>query len=529
MLLIAALGCCACSRESQRPPTQVQNGTIAFNLSEDPHSLDPILAQNDDEHQVARLMFDVLLDVDDRGALVPSLAVAVPTNANGGVSSDGRTITYRLRRDVRWQDGAPFTSRDVRFTWQAIVDPRNDVPSTHGYDLITAIDTPDPLTAVVHLRHAWAPAVATFFTYGTTPMEILPAHLLQGTGSLRASDFNTHPVGTGPFKLTSWTRGEGLTFAPNPSYFRGAPAAQGIWAREVPDTNTDLVMLRGGQLDWSLLSPAQRLALGTSSDLRIVYASFAGFGAIAFNCRKPPFDDVRMRRAVAMSIDRPRMSVGITGGQYPVTDSDQPQFSWAYDASAKLPRFDPQAADRMLDTLGWPRGADGIRRNSSGAPLALVFVTFPEGDTAVRTAEYAQAMLHERGIVVEVKKISLAQFYLPRSEGGLLLTGTYDMAYIAWRTGADPDDSGIITCHGVANYAGYCNAHVDALEDRALVGFTQRERKALYAQIQHVLARDVPYDFLYAPRYGYAAQPSLRGLRPSPFSATWNAWQWVKR
>jgi peptide/nickel transport system substrate-binding protein len=183
----------------------------------------------------------------------------------------------------------------------------------------------------------------------------------------------------------------------------------------------------------------------------------------------------------------------------------------------------------MLDTLGWPRGADGIRRNSSGAPLALVFVTFPEGDTAVRTAEYAQAMLHERGIVVEVKKISLAQFYLPRSEGGLLLTGTYDMAYIAWRTGADPDDSGIITCHGVANYAGYCNAHVDALEDRALVGFTQRERKALYAQIQHVLARDVPYDFLYAPRYGYAAQPSLRGLRPSPFSATWNAWQWVKR
>jgi peptide/nickel transport system substrate-binding protein len=213
MLMFAALGCCACSRESQRPSAETPNGTIAFNLSEDPHSLDPILAQNDDEHQVARLMFDVLLDVDDRGVLVPSLAVAVPTTANGGVSADGRIITYRLRRGVRWQDGAPFTSRDVRFTWRAIVDPRNDVPSTHGYDLITAIDTPDPQTAVVHLRHAWAPAVATFFTYGTTPMEILPAHLLEGAGSLRASDFNTHPIGTGPFKLTSWTRGDGLTFS----------------------------------------------------------------------------------------------------------------------------------------------------------------------------------------------------------------------------------------------------------------------------------------------------------------------------
>jgi peptide/nickel transport system substrate-binding protein len=528
MLLFAALGCYACSRQAQHQSAAESNGTIAFNLSEDPHSLDPILAQNDDEHQVARLMFDVLLDVNDRGALVPSLAAVVPTTANGGVSADGRTITYRLRRGVRWQDGAPFTSRDLRFTWQAIDDPRNDVPSTHGYDLITAIDTPDPLTAIFHLRHAWAPAVATFFTYGTTPMEILPAHVLEGAGSLRASDFNTHPIGTGPFKLTSWIRGEGLTFAPNRDYFRGAPAAQGIWAREVPDTNTDLVMLRGGQLDWSLLSPAQRLALGTSPALRIVYAPFAGFGAIAFNCRKPPFDDVRMRRAVAMSIERSRMSIGITRGQYPVTDSDQPQFSWAYDPSARLPQFDPQAADRMLDALGWPRGPDGMRHNRSGSPLALVFVTFPEGDTAVRTAEYAQAMLRNRGIAVEVKKISLAQFYLPKSEGGLLLTGTYDMAYIAWRTGADPDDSGIVTCRGVANYAGYCSAVVDALEERALVGTSQRDRKALYSQIQHIVARDVPYDYLYAPRYGYATQPSLSGLRPSPFSATWNAWQWVK-
>ena len=474
-------------------------------------------------------MFDVLLDVDARGALVPSLAVEVPSVANGGVSRDGKFITYHLRRGVRWQDGAPFTSRDVRFTWQAIVDPRNDVPSTHGYDMIAAIDTPDALTAVVRMRKAWAPAVATLFTYGTTPMEILPAHLLEGRGPLRDAAFNTHPVGTGPFELTSWTRGEGLTFAPNPRYFRGAPAAPAIWAREVPDTNTDLIMLRGGQLDWSLLSPAQRLALGGSANLSIIYAPFAGFGAIAFNCRKAPFDDARMRRAIAMSIDRTRMSAGITRGQYPVTDSDQPPFSWAYDASARLPLFDPLAADEALDALGWRRGADGVRRNGSGAPLSLVFVTFPEGDTAVRTAEYAQEMLRDRGIEVEVKKISLAQFYLPKKEGGLLLSGTYDMAYIAWRMGADPDDSSIVTCGGVANYAGYCDRTVDALESLALVGLTQRDRKALYSQVQHIIARDVPYDFLYAPRYGYAAQPSLHGLAPSPFSPTWNAWQWVKR
>jgi peptide/nickel transport system substrate-binding protein len=529
-LLGAALiaGCNSGQPSGTAHPTgSSTGGSVVFNISEDPHSLNPVLAQNDDEHQLARLMFDLLLDIDDKGRLIPDLALAVPTVANGGVSADGRTIVYHLRHGVQWHDGAPFTSRDVRFTWLSIVDRANDVPSTHGYDLITAIDTPDPWTAVVHLRHAWAPAVATLFTYGATPMEIIPAHLLDGAGALRTSLFNEHPVGTGPYEFRSWVRGEGLTFAANPHYFRGLPRSTMVSAREVPDINTDLVMLRSGQLDWSLLSPAQRLALGPDSGLKIVYAPFAGFGAIAFDCRKAPFDDVRMRRAVAMGIDRKRLSDGITGGQYPVTDSDQPLFSWAYDPSARLPAYDAAAADHALDSLGWPRGQDGMRRRQ-GVPLSMVFATFPEGDTAVRTAEYVQVMLRDRGIHVDVKKVSIAQFYLPKTEGGLLLSGTYDMAYIAWRTGADPDDSNIVTCAGVSNYAGYCSADVDSLERQALTATTQSARKALYARIQHVVANDVPYDFLYAPEYGFAAQPDLRGLRPSPFSPTWNAWQWSK-
>jgi peptide/nickel transport system substrate-binding protein len=527
--LIVVISFAGCARVSPTIPSRsgppAGSSAIVFNISEDPHSLDPILAQNDDEHQVARLMFDLLLDVDDKGQLIPALAAAVPTRANGGVSADGRTITYRLRGGVLWQDGAPFTSRDVRFTWQAIVDKRNDVPSTHGYDRITSVETPDALTAVIHLRHAWAPAVATFFTYGATPMEILPAHLLERGGALRRSSFDQRPVGTGPFELTSWKRGEELTFVRNIHYFRGAPRAQQMIAREVPDINTDLVMLRAGQLDWSLLSPAQRLALGPDTKLKIVYAPFAGFGAIAFNCRKAPFDDVRMRRAVAMAIDRHRLSDGITRGQYPVTDSDQPVFSWAYDATARLPASDAASADRTFDALGWTRGPDGVRRKN-GEPLTIDFVTFPEGDTAVRTAEYVQAMLRERGINVDVKKVSLSQFYLPKTEGGLLLSGTFDMAYIAWRTGADPDDSNIVTCGGVSNYAGYCNATVDALEAQALTATSLPVRKRLYSLIQHSLATDVPYDFLYAPKYGFAEQPGLTGLRPSPFSPTWNSWEW---
>jgi peptide/nickel transport system substrate-binding protein len=499
--------------------------TIVFNISDDPHNLNPILAQSDDERQIAHLMFDLLLDVDERGRLVPALAREVPSRANGGVSPDGRTIIYHLRQGVRWQDGQPLTASDVIFTWQAITDPDNDVQSTRGYDLVDLIFAPDSYTVVVRLKHAWPPAVATLFTYGTNPMPILPAHLLAEHGSLRHSSFNTQPVGSGPYRLVRWERGDRLVFNANDSYYQGKPKTPTIVVEEVPDVNSALTLLRSGQLDWSLQSPAQRMALKSAQHLHFTYAPFSGFGAIAFNCRRPPFDDVRMRRAISMAIDRRRLSRGITGGQYPVANSDQPPFSWAFDASARLPDFDPAQADRELDALGWRRGRDGVRRRE-GRVLALTFTTFPEGDTAVRTAEYVQQMLQDRGVSVAVKKVTLAQFYLPASAGGLLLSGRFDMAYMAWRTGVDPDDSDIVSCRGVANYAGFCDPQLDSLESYALMRQDVGSRRSAYLAIQRKLAIDVPYDFLYAPRYGFAVQDDLHGFHPTPYSPTWNAREW---
>ncbi len=502
------------------------SGSITFNLSEDPHSLNPILARNDDERQIAHLMFDMLLDVDDRGHLIPALALEVPTQRNRGISPDGRTITYHLRHDVRWQDGQPLTAADVIFTWQAIVDPDNDVPSTRGYDIVDLVFAPDSYTVVFRLKRAWAPAVATLFTYGTNPMPILPAHLLQNQ-NLRRSDFNLHPIGSGPYRLVRWDRDDRLVLSANDSYFRGKPKTLQLVAQVVPDTNSALTMLRSGQLDWSLQSPAQRLALGRSPNVRFVYVPFSGFGAIAFNCRKSPFDDARLRIAIAMAIDRKRLSAGITGGQYAVAESDQPPFGWAHDPSVRLPAFDPQRADRALDSLGWRRDLDGMRRRG-GRMLAITFMTFPESDTAVRTAEYVQQMLRERGIDVIVKKVTLAQFYLPASEGGMLLSGRFDLAYVVWRSGLDPDDSDLVTCRGSANYSGFCDGKVDALEMRALAVQNPEVRRSLYFQVQQRLAAQVPYDFLYAPTYSYAVQPNVGGFHPTPFSPTWNAYDWVK-
>ncbi|MBV8282834.1 MAG: hypothetical protein JO347_12350, partial [Candidatus Eremiobacteraeota bacterium] len=416
----------------------------------------------------------------------------------------------------------------VVFTWRAVMDPANAVASTRGYDLIDSIETPDSYTAIVRLRRAWGPAVQTLFTYGAHPVPLLPAHLLDGADRTTWERFDVHPVGTGPYVPTRWERAARIVYESNPHYYRGPPKTARLVVLVEPDFNTDLTLLRAGQLDWSLMSPAQRLALGPQRDLRIVYAPFAGFGALSFNTRRPPFDDARMRRAVAQSIDRRRLSSAITGSQYAVTDSDQPPFSWAYDPGARLPAYDPAAADRAFDTIGWRRGADGVRA-LNGSRLQIVLAVFPEGDTAVRTVELVQQMLAARGIDAVIKKVTLAHFYLPASSGGLLMSGNYDLAYMVWRSGEDPDDSDLVMCGALSNYAGYCNPAVDALENDALSSVDETERRKAYVAIQRLLAHDAPYLFLYAPTYGYAARSDLRGFTPTPFSPTSASYDWQRR
>ena len=143
---------------------------------------------------------------------------------NGGISKDGLTITYHLRHGVRWHDGAPFDSGDVKFTWQAIMNPRNNVVSRRGYDQVASVDTPDDYTVVFHMKRFFAPAIDTIFGESDTPYRILPrASARERIPISIRSPFNSAPVGTGPYRFVRWLRGDRIVLAANPAYFRGAP------------------------------------------------------------------------------------------------------------------------------------------------------------------------------------------------------------------------------------------------------------------------------------------------------------------
>ncbi|TAM56375.1 peptide ABC transporter substrate-binding protein [bacterium] len=517
-----------CSRVAA-PPTL--GSVVRFNLAADPTSLNPLFAVQDAasvDQEVARLCFEPFIDIDPSGRRIPELLRRIPTRTNGGISPDGRTITYHLRPNVRWQDGALVTSADVLFSLHALMDPRNPVRSRAGYDLVERAAAPDAHTVVFHLRRPWAPAVESFFSYGAVPQYVLPAHVLSGQGPLLHATFNAAPVCDGPYVLRSWHRGERLVYAANARYWRGTPKVAQLILRIVPDPGTNLTLLQSGASDWNLIAPAQQPALAGVGGLRYAYAPLALVAGVAINLSHPPLDDVRVRRALAAAIDRGTISKKITLGRYPATDTDQPRLSWAYDPRAKLPAYDPAAANHLLDQAGWRRGPSGIRAKN-GRQLSLTYVQFPESTTGVRAAAAIQLDLHAVGIEMRIKSVSNAQLFLPKSEGGLLALGNFDLAYVVWPMGSDPDDSTLLTCNAPANYMRYCNPLVDRLEQAALGTYDQAARKRDYQRIQRIVAADVPIVYLFNPTYIYAYRERLRNFAPSGFSPTWNAWRWEAR
>jgi peptide/nickel transport system substrate-binding protein len=495
------------------------------------NSLNPILATNTAENLVTRLSSDLLVSVDATGRHeIPMLAATVPTLENGGISKDGLTVTYHLRRNVRWQDGAPFTSRDVKFTYQALMNPANDVSSRTGFLVIARVDTPDPHTVVFHLKSRYAPFVNTVFAESDNPYTIIPAHLLARYHDLNAVPYNAQPVGTGPFKVVKWVRGDRIEFAANDDYFLGKPKLRRIIVKFVPDENTELSLLRSHEADWLLeLSPSKLRELRTIPGVRTVLVSTNEWEGFWINTTHPPLDDVRVRRALLYAIDRQRLLEEFTAGTATLATEDLPPFMWAYDPGVPVHRFDLAGAKRLLDEAGWHPGPDGIRLKG-GRRLSLQIAFNTSNVTRRVVAVALQAALRAAGIEVSIKSYPTALYYASYGMGGVLQAGHYDLALGAWVAGIDPNDADQFTCAALppngSNLSRFCSAELDAAEQAALASYSRDARTRAYARIQRLLAQSVPQIFFWYPREIEPVNPDFKGFAPNPVNEGWNAYQW---
>ena len=534
MLLVlscALSGCVKSSSLSEGRHSWTHAGVLRIALPEEPKNLNPLLFGTTGEGFVERLMFEPLLSADPRGNPVPMLAAAVPTQANGGVSADGLTIVYHLRRNARWSDGVPVTANDVRFSWNAIENPNNNVVSRHGYDDVRAIDTPDAHTAIVHLKKRFSPFVNTFFAESDQPYDVVPAHVLARYPDVNRLAFNAAPtVSDGPFRFVAWRRGDRIELAANPGFFEGRPALARVDVDFVPNEDSAINLLRTHAVDYIFEPSIQTyLTLRTLTDSRIVWVNVNGFEGVEFNLSHSVLADTRVRRAIAAAIDKVSLTQRLTYGQTTVATEDLPNWIWAFDPNVKSVPYDPEAAKRLLAQAGWVSGPDGVARKN-GQPLELLFVTDNAQATHRSEAILIQAALRKIGISLEVKYYPFDILYAPQGMGGIQHGGKFDMLLYSWYSGIDPDNSSELTCdnfppHGY-NDPRYCSAAMDAAQAMALSHYDQAIRSVAYSRIEHLLAVDNPILFFWWQRQQEAISVDFHGFAPNPVNEAWNAWRW---
>jgi peptide/nickel transport system substrate-binding protein len=499
-------------------------------LSE-PDTLNPLVGNQQIDSDLAQLWGGFFFNYSDRNEFVPELATEVPTLANGGISSDGKTIVYHLRRGVTWQDGVPFDARDVVFSWHAIMNPKNNVPSTVGYDDVARIDVRDPYTIAVHLKAAYAPFVASFFAPSGTPYPVLPAHLLAKYDSLNQVPFNSRPIGTGPFSVERWTRGQKIVFHANPHYWRGAPKLREIWYSPVPDENTIVTLLQSHEADLEYHGASDFIEqFSHIPGYRVELTPFTEYGQLALNTSTPFLGDVRVRKALWYAIDVDEMIRDITHGVNVPGHTDQPEFSWAYNPNATHYPYDPAKAKALLEAAGWKPGPDGIRiKDGRRLTLTIAGVSGSANGNAVDV--FVQRAWHDVGIEANVKLYTSSLFFSSYGAGGIVQTGKFDVGFFAWLNGVDPDDSTLFMCgqippHGQNVYR-FCNKDLDAAERVALASNDRATRKRAYATIQAILADQVPLIIPWYARRISVENTDLRAYRPAhAVTSFWNPYEW---
>jgi len=507
-------------------------GELRVGVQSEPKNLNPILASNTTDNALTRLVFDVLVSADPKGNPVPRLASEVPTTQNGGISKDGLTITYKLRPNVKWQDGQALTSKDVKFSYEAVMNPTNNTTSRRGYDLVRSVETPNATTVVFHMKQRFAPVVNTLFAESDNPITVVPEHVLSKYHDLNQVPFNNQPMGSGPFKLVQWQHGDHLTFVANEHYFLGKPRLKRIIVRIIPDENTEVNELKTHELDWMFeASTATYKFLKNMSDINTLLVSHNGYEGIQLNTSRPLLKDVRVRQAISYAVDRNALVDKLTYGSAKVATVDLPDFMWAYNPKVKVYPYDPQKAKQLLSDAGWKPGPGGML-TKNGTKLSLLLVSNGITNATRRQASVlVQAMLKQVGIDVEVKTYPGAVLFAPAGEGGILQLGKFDLGLSGWFAGIDPDNSSNFLCSmvppGGYNYTRYCNKQMDAAQQDALTHFDQPSRKAAYAKIESLLADDMPQLFFWWPRQAQPVNPDLKNFDPNPVTETWNAYEWA--
>jgi peptide/nickel transport system substrate-binding protein len=503
-------------------------GHLRLGATDEPDALNPFFSHNAAADEIETLLFAYVFRYDAHGNLIPEVARELPSYANGGISRDNKTLTLHIRPGLTWSDGAPLDARDLRFTWRAAVDNRNNTKLRLGWDDIASMEVPNRTTLIVHMKRVNSAIISEIWGGGGgSSYPPLPEHLLGALPTLNRAAFNTAPISSGPWLLAAWNHGASLEFKPNPRYWRGPPKLQTLTWKIVPDPNTLFQLLSTHDVDvYDNIPETQVPQLKTIAGVRVAKRLVANYRHLEVNTRRPQLADVRVRRAIAQAIDWNRLNATIYHGVDVRAVSDIVPDSWAAPHIAQW-TYDPAAANRLLDAAGWKPAAGGVRQKD-GVPLALtISATNKPGNEQAEIQ--MQQQLHAVGIELAIKNYPASVLF---AQNGPLYSGQYDLSWSIETNGPDPDNAGnwsgrYMPPHG-ANTAFLDDPVITQTSEAALQTFDREKRKRLYQIEEERIHAQVPAIFLYWEISYVAFNSDLRHYVPAEYdmAGLWNSYQW---
>jgi peptide/nickel transport system substrate-binding protein len=498
LMILFAWGSVARAQETPR-----YGGTFIVGSGNDPATLNLATTISLHDSLAAASVFNLLVKLDHDLNPHPDLA------HSWRISEDGLTYIFNLVKNATWHDGKPFTSADVKFTFTEVLSkhhPRGGMV----LKAVESVEAPDPYTVSIRLKHPYDPLMK----FIGNEAFILPKHLYENTEILK-NPYNIKPVGTGPFVFKEWKKGSHLVFERNPNYFKkGKPYVDKIIVKIVPDTSAKIIAFEAKEIDylWYVNLPSSEVARFKNRPGFVVspkgHEAHPAIMLMAFNLRKPLFNNLKVRQAIAHAIDKQyieekadyglgKVAVG------PIASSTK----WAFDSSVPRYEFNPKKAEQLLDEAGFPRKQDGIRFKTS-------LVTERGSFLFVKASEIIKEQLGKVGIDVELKimdKSSMIEM--------TFLKGEYDLHVDGLGTGPDPAISVARTYVSTnikpiayANYSAYNNKEVDELFALAEKAPNVKKRAEYYHKLQQIIVKDLPY--LWISEYGLnsAWRDEFKGL-----------------
>jgi peptide/nickel transport system substrate-binding protein len=463
-------GACGCAVK-----LPVDEGRLVIALPGTPVSLDPRLATDAYGEQILQMTHASLLRLDAAGNPVPDLALRWEM-------PDPRTYVFSLRPGLRFHDGRPLTSADVRDTFAWILDPANRSPHRAVYRFVARIETPDNATVVFRLTEPFAPFLSTM-ARGIVP-----------SGSPAGG--YAPPPGAGPYRIDDVSPDGEASLSAFDGYYGGPPSVRAVTVKFLPDSNVRFLELKMGSVNFALngVDPDLLPAAAAAGRLVVEEAPGGNVSYLGFNLRDRALSDVRVRRAIALSIDRDAIVRTIWKGHADVVESILPPGSWAHDPGLRPVRPDPARARRLLAEAGYrvPGG------DPSRPALHLTYKT-SQNEVRIRVATVIQEQLRGIGISVEIQSLEWGTFFSDVKGGNFQLYGLTwvgisdpDIFHLAFHSRSVPPDG--------ANRGGYANAEVDRLTEAARREPSREKRRAMYRQVQRILARELPVFPLWAGR-----------------------------